>query len=220
MSSISQAIIRKLLGPRRGFPPGDEKSFLVGNSPVSVGRFTYGYTHMEVVEWGDGTRLRIGAFCSLAPGLTIRLGGNHRVDWITTYPFGHAYQRELVGPGIVGHPATKGDVVIGNDVWIAADVTILSGVRIGDGAVIGANSVVTKDVPAYEIWAGNPARMRARRFSPDIAAALQELRWWEWDLDVIRDIAPTLSQAPTLELIEDLRRRYGAGAGQSPSSQT
>lgn len=48
-------------------------------------------------------------------------------------------------------------VVIGDDVWIGARVTILPGVHIGNGCVIGAGSVVTKNVPDYEIWGGNPA---------------------------------------------------------------
>lgn len=55
-----------------------------------------------------------------------------------------------------GEPAP---VVIGNDVWIGARVIILPGVHVGDGAVIGAGSVVTKDVPAYGIVGGNPARL-------------------------------------------------------------
>lgn len=54
-------------------------------------------------------------------------------------------------------------VVIGNDVWIGARVIILPGVHVGDGAVIGAGSVVTKDVPAYGIVAGNPARLLRMR---------------------------------------------------------
>ena len=51
------------------------------------------------------------------------------------------------------------DVNIGDDVWIGAGAIILNGVNIGEGAVIGAGSVVTKDVGAYEIVAGNPARV-------------------------------------------------------------
>ena len=54
---------------------------------------------------------------------------------------------------------TKGPVVIGNNVWIGDKATILGGVTIGDGAVIAANSVVTKDVPAYSVVGGNPARV-------------------------------------------------------------
>ena len=54
-------------------------------------------------------------------------------------------------------------VVIGNDVWIGARVTILPGVHIGDGSVSGAGSVVTKDVEAYSIVAGNPAKLIRKR---------------------------------------------------------
>lgn len=54
---------------------------------------------------------------------------------------------------------SKGPVIIGNNVWIGDKATILAGVTIGDGAVIAANAVVTKDVPAYCVAAGNPARI-------------------------------------------------------------
>lgn len=54
---------------------------------------------------------------------------------------------------------SKGAVIIGKNVWVGDKATILSGVCIGDGAVIGANSVVTKDVPAYSVVGGNPARI-------------------------------------------------------------
>ena len=50
-------------------------------------------------------------------------------------------------------------VVIGNDVWIASNVLIVGGVKIGDGAIVGAGSVVVKDVPAYAIVGGNPAKI-------------------------------------------------------------
>ena len=53
----------------------------------------------------------------------------------------------------------KGNISIGNNVWIGDKATILSGVFIGDGAVIGANSVVTKNVPAYSIAVGVPAKV-------------------------------------------------------------
>lgn len=54
---------------------------------------------------------------------------------------------------------SKGCITIGNKVWIGDKATILAGVQIGDGAIIGANSVVTKDIPAYSVVAGNPAKL-------------------------------------------------------------
>jgi len=54
---------------------------------------------------------------------------------------------------------SKGPVIIGNNVWIGDKATILAGVTIGDGAVIAANAVITKNVPAYCVAAGNPARI-------------------------------------------------------------
>jgi acetyltransferase-like isoleucine patch superfamily enzyme len=50
-------------------------------------------------------------------------------------------------------------VEIANDVWIGAQCTILAGVTIGRGAIVGAGAIVTKDVPAYAIVGGNPAKI-------------------------------------------------------------
>ena len=55
-------------------------------------------------------------------------------------------------------PSERGTIIIGSDVWLGAGVTVMPGVCIGDGAIVGANSVVTRDVPAGEIWVGSPAR--------------------------------------------------------------
>lgn len=54
---------------------------------------------------------------------------------------------------------SKGDITIGNSVWIGDKATILPAVTIGDGAVIAANTEVTKDVPAYSVVVGNPAKV-------------------------------------------------------------
>jgi acetyltransferase-like isoleucine patch superfamily enzyme len=94
----------------------------------------------------DNAKLTVGNFCSIGNSVNIYLGGNHRTDWVTTYPFGHILQEKFDAFNGKGHPATKGDVVIGNDVWIGDNVTIMSGVTIGDGAVIANNSHVVKNV--------------------------------------------------------------------------
>jgi len=181
------------------------------NSRVTVGRCSYGYEDLCIKEWGEGAALSIGAFCSIAAGTTILLGGNHRTDWITTYPFGHILRDELGGGDIAGHPASKGDVTIGNDVWIGHGVTILSGVTVGDGAVLAANATVTRDVEPYAIAGGNPARQLKFRFDAEIRALLLQLRWWELPLEVVREIAPALSAPPTAEGLRALIARVRGG---------
>ena len=59
------------------------------------------------------------------------------------------------------------EVTIGEDVWIGYGSVVLSGVIIGRGAIVAAGSVVTKDVPAYAIVGGNPARILANRYDPE-----------------------------------------------------
>jgi len=105
------------------------------------------------------------------------LGGGHRTEWVTTYPFSALDPQHK---HISGHPVSKGDVVIGNDVWIGREAMILSGVTIGNGAVVGARAVVARDIPAYAIVAGNPMKMIRFRFSENQRLALERIAWWEW----------------------------------------
>jgi len=156
---------------------------------INVGKYSYG---VPVVRWwGEKSGLSVGKFCSIAKNVTIFLGGNHRIDWITTYPF--SVQRPWSRfTGKVEHPVSRGDVVIGNDVWLGNGCTILSGVSIGDGAVIAANATVTKNIPAYAIAAGNPARVVRMRFDNERTAKLLTLRWWDWDERTIRKNLPKL----------------------------
>lgn len=117
------------------------------------------------------------------------LGGDHRVDWVTTFPFNVLWED---AKNITGHPKTKGDVLIGNDVWIATESIIMSGVNIGDGAVIGARAVVTKNVPPYTIVAGNPAVVVKQRFDDNTINQLLEIKWWNWDESRIKKALPLL----------------------------
>jgi virginiamycin A acetyltransferase len=79
----------------------------------------------------------------------------------------------------------KGDTVIGNDVWIGYEAVIMAGVKIGDGAIIASKSVVTKDVPAYAIAGGNPAKVIRQRFDDQAIANLLKIAWWNWDMEKI-----------------------------------
>ena len=169
---------------------------------VTVGKHSYGYPN--VYAWDDKTRLTIGKFCSIAEGVTFLLGGEHRMDWITTYPFS-AMGNVWVGAELIpGHPATKGDIVIGNDVWIGHGALILSGVRIGDGAVIGAGAVVNKNVEDYAIVAGNPAKFIRYRFDEGSREELKKLSWWDWpDEKISKNLQGLMSAPHNIKLLED-----------------
>jgi chloramphenicol O-acetyltransferase type B len=177
---------------------------------LQVGRHTYGHESIEVRDWGEGATLTIGSFCSIADRVVVYLGGNHRPDWVTTYPFSAFPDRWETARGIQGHPATKGDVTIGSDVWIGSGATIMSGVTIGNGAAIGTNSVVSRDIEPYAIVAGNPARTIRHRFAPEVVEGLLRIAWWDWSDDRIEAAIPTL-------LDDDIERfisiHDGGGAG-------
>lgn len=175
-----------------------------------VGRGTYG--RPKIMNYGEPTTLKVGCFCSFASRVTIFLGGNHRTDWITTYPFPVFWKS---AKQIKGHPASRGDVIIGHDVWIGTGAVILSGVRIGNGAVIGASAVVTRDVPPYSIVAGNPAKVVRMRFKEEEISILQSLEWWSWDDKKIDAAMPFLlngdiSALQAFSSKYDLSREQGA----------
>ncbi len=152
-----------------------------------IGDWSYGQP--KVYSWGEGSTLKIGKFCSFADGVIIIVGGEHRVDWITTYPFSELFEKAKL---FKGHPKSKGDIKIGNDVWIGMNALILSGIEIGDGAVIGAGSVVLKNVEPYAIVGGNPAKLIRYRFDEQIITKLREIAWWNWPLSKIEEAWPLL----------------------------
>ena len=160
---------------------------VLGEHPAvkNIGKYTYG--NPKIMYWGENATLTIGKFCSIADNVKIFLGGNHKIDWFTTYPFSALNEQWPSATSIIGHPSTNGDVIIGNDVWIGHSSTILSGVKIGDGAVIGAESLVTKDIEPYTVVGGNPAKVIKKRFTEKEVKFLLELKWWEWEASKISD---------------------------------
>lgn len=152
-----------------------------------IGRGSYG--GLQVLEFGEGAKLHVGAYCSFARGVQVFLGGEHRTEWVSTYPFS-ALDRRFAN--IKGHPKTRGDVRIGNDVWIGREAMVMSGVTIGDGAVVGARAIVTRDVAPYSIVAGNPAAFVRNRFAPEIVERLLAVSWWDWSAERIDRAVPLL----------------------------
>lgn len=142
-----------------------------------IGGSTYGRPKIRFAE--TGAKLRIGRYGSIADNVEILLGGNHRLDWVTTYPFPALPRLWPEAAGRDGSHATNGDVNIGHDVWLGSQCLVLSGVTIGHGAVVAARAVVTRDVPPYAVVAGNPARIVRYRLSEEQIAALLAKRWWD-----------------------------------------
>jgi len=170
----------------------------------SVGKHTYGSHNIEIYYWGENTWLDIGNFCSISGHIHVYLGGNHRIDWATTYPFGHINQSIFNSFNGQGHPQTKGNVVIGNDVWIGTHVTIMSGVTIGDGACIASNSVITKDIEPYSVVGGNPHKLIKKRFDDKIINQLLELKWWDMDDYAINEMSPYLCSSDFSQYLPEL----------------
>jgi acetyltransferase-like isoleucine patch superfamily enzyme len=140
-----------------------------------IGIGTYG--NPRVLDWKDGTTLEIGNYCSISINVTILLGGEHNYNCISTYPF---YTLSNVEKLNGQDRNSKGSVIIGHDVWIGANVTILSGVKIGNGAIVGAGSVVTKNIPEFAIYGGNPAKLIKSRFNDKKITEINKTEWWNW----------------------------------------
>lgn len=168
-----------------------------------LGKHSYGVP--VVHDWQDGTTLKVGAYCSIADNVQIFLGGNHRSDWVSTYPFPAFFDEAR---HISGYARSRGDVVIGNDVWLCTDCTILSGVTIGHGAVIGSGAVVRRDVEPYAIMVGNPAQVAGWRFSETQRQALLEAAWWDWPEDEVRSIVDKLCSEDIEAFLAYARQRH------------
>ena len=132
----------------------------------SIGDYTFVNRFCEV------TRATIGNYCSIGSG--VRIGsGEHDLSLASTSAF------------VTGHIAddlTLKDCKIGHDVWIGTQAFVKRGVFVGNGAVIGAHSVVTKDVPAFAIVVGSPAKIVRYRFSEEDRVKVLSSEWWNRDL--------------------------------------
>lgn len=141
---------------------------------VTVGMYSHGACFVPgALRQGSS----VGRFCSLDP--TMSAPGNHPGTTRSTHAFffnpalGYVGRREM----------ESGGVTIGNDVWVGHNAVILpSCTSIGDGAIIGAGAVVHKNIPAFAVVVGNPARIVRYRFSPEKIEEILRDPWWEHDM--------------------------------------
>jgi phosphonate metabolism protein (transferase hexapeptide repeat family) len=167
---------------------------------VVMGDYSY------VVNDAQITYTTIGKFCSIAAMTRIN-PGNHPMHRATQAHF--TYRASAYFPGEADEAELFAwrksfPVHIGHDVWIGHGAIVLPGRNIGLGAVVAAGAIVTKDVPAYTIVGGNPARPIKRRFSEAIADRLARLAWWDWDHEALRQALPDFRKLG----IEDFLDKY------------
>ena len=172
---------------------------------IQIGKYSYGISDSNVVwdseAWTYSNtkiqpKLIVGKYTSIGAYAKFFLGGNHRYDWLTTYPFHvksiHNNTFDALSDTVKGYPCTNGDIEIGNDVWFGENVTVMSGVRIGDGAVIAANSVITDNIDSYSIAGGNPARHIKYRFDRVMIKILLKIKWWDIEESQLNCLLPYL----------------------------
>src|SRR3954471_23774627 len=111
-----------------------------GPSIVIHGRVFIGFA----CEFNVRRRIEIGADCLIASGCKF-------ID------HDHGTSRRDVPMSQQTH-AAEAEIMISEDVWLGVNAVVLKGVRIGRGAIVAAGAVVTKEIGAYEIWGGVPAR--------------------------------------------------------------
>lgn len=149
-------------------PPG---SFI--DRGVVIGRRT---------KFGEPSYLlpcEIGSYCGI--GRLIVHSGNHKMQYLNIE---EDVQLRIIGAASILGP--RQPVTIGHAVWIGDPVVIVPGVTIGNGAVVAAGAVVTKDVPAYAVVGGNPARFIRWRYPEPVIAELASFEWWLWDDERLR----------------------------------
>ncbi|GAB2706618.1 CatB-related O-acetyltransferase [Aliiglaciecola aliphaticivorans] len=161
-------------------------SYINGSFLFSIGSFSFSRSVFA-------PNTQVGRYCSIGARVRV-LGVNHPISRFTTSNI--TYDNKAIAckmyfqdnPEIANFQvdndeiANSKSITIGNDVWIGEDVSLSRGIKIGDGAILAAKSMVTKDVPAYSIVGGSPAKVIRYRFTENQIRQLQELQWWNYDL--------------------------------------
>lgn len=166
---------------------------------VKVGSYTYGVLNVYSLYIQPSEKLKIGHFVSIAPNVQFLLGANHQTDTITTYPL---FSRFIKYDKI--DALSKGEIIIEDEVWLGTNSVIISGVCIGKGAIIASGSIVTKNVPPYSIYGGNPAKLIKMRFSEDIIEELLDFNLMDIPTKIIIENIDLFYKK--INTLEDIRK--------------
>lgn len=175
-----------------GYNKIDRNSLMKG---VTMGDYTYTGPFCMCFH------VNIGKFTSISYGVTIA-PPEHEYKRMSTHPFIHDSCYGIFDPKtLIRNDKFDLPTEIGHDVWIGCNTTVLRGVKVGNGVVIGANALVDKDVPDYAVVAGCPAKVINYRFNKKIIKHLNHLKWWNRDIDWIRNHSMSFTDILTEEMI-------------------
>ncbi len=142
-----------------------------------------------VVDRSDVIYTDIGKFVNIASDVRIN-PGNHPMEWVSQHHF--LYRIKQYGLGEEDNQPFFNwrrlqRVTIGHDVWIGHKAIVLPGVTVGNGAVVAAGAVASRDVKPYSVVGGVPAKPLRSRFPEPIWRCLEEIQWWNWDHETIKE---------------------------------
>jgi acetyltransferase-like isoleucine patch superfamily enzyme len=171
---------------------------------VEIGRLTYG---AGIIPGAFYPGSRIGSFCSVARGVDA-VRRNHPTTWISQSPiFTHRSMGVLTSDSMPDD--AQDPLEVGHDVWLGTNAFICPGCRkIGNGAIVAAGAVVTKDVPAFTIVGGNPARVLRKRFPDEVEAIVAASEWWLRPLSQILPHLDLFTQEATPIVMQEFSEAF------------
>lgn len=168
--------------------------FAIIGQKVKLGAYSY-------IVSGFLCGVEVGRYCSFGGEVQVGRQG-HPIDWVSTSPFTYMHSSKVIGVNhfSLGHsgefkytssPTSLKKTIIEHDVWIGHGAMVMPGVKVGTGSIIAAGAVVTKDVEAYSIVGGNPAKHIRYRVESPLKERLLESEWWKYPPETICKLDPS-----------------------------